>query len=67
MIAVYRENEDLINIGAYVKGTNPHIDRAIDRMEHLNRFFRQRINEQADYDQSLVELQAILAESALSS
>jgi flagellum-specific ATP synthase len=63
LLAAYRENEDLINIGAYVKGTNPKIDRAIDRMDHMNAFFRQDISEQTDYDQSLAELQAILSQS----
>lgn len=59
LLAVYDEAEDLINIGAYVKGTNQKIDRAIDKIELLNLFFRQGINEQADYQESFKALAAI--------
>ena len=40
-LAVYRKNEDLINIGAYPAGSNPAIDRAIALHEPLIRFLRQ--------------------------
>jgi flagellum-specific ATP synthase len=60
LVAVYREAEDLINIGAYVKGSNPKIDRAIEKMDALNAFFRQGIFEQVDHAQSTSELRAIL-------
>jgi flagellum-specific ATP synthase len=41
LLAVYRENEDLINVGAYAKGTNAHIDEAIDKYEMICDFLRQ--------------------------
>jgi flagellum-specific ATP synthase len=44
-LAVYRKNQDLINIGAYPAGSNPVIDRAISLHEPLNRFLRQGIGE----------------------
>jgi flagellum-specific ATP synthase len=44
-LAVYRKNQDLINIGAYPAGTNPAIDRAITLHEPLNRFLRQGVSE----------------------
>lgn len=47
MIAVYRESEDLINVGAYAKGTNHEIDEAIDRQPAINAFLRQTVTEQA--------------------
>lgn len=47
--AVYHENEDLINIGAYSTGTNPDIDRAIKIMPKLNEFLQQGMDEQADF------------------
>ncbi len=37
-MATYQENEDLINIGAYVKGSNPNIDRAIDLRPGIEAF-----------------------------
>jgi flagellum-specific ATP synthase len=45
MMATYREAEDLINIGAYVAGSNPRVDLAIARHETIRSFMRQGINE----------------------
>ena len=67
LLALYRENEDLINIGAYVKGTSPKIDRAIEKIDSINEFFRQGITEQADYDASLQQITSILDPSPVSS
>ena len=44
-MAVYRESEDLINIGAYKKGSNREIDKAIDVKEDIDRFLKQRVLE----------------------
>jgi flagellum-specific ATP synthase len=44
-LAIYRKNQDLINIGAYPMGSNPGIDQSIRLHEPLNRFLRQGINE----------------------
>ena len=44
-LAVYRKNQDLINIGAYPAGSNPGIDQAIALHEPLNRFLRQGVTE----------------------
>jgi len=43
--AVYKEAEDLINVGAYAKGSNPDIDEAIEKIEEINQFLRQGITE----------------------
>ena len=45
MMATYREAEDLINIGAYVAGSNPRVDLAIARFETIRSFTRQGIYE----------------------
>ena len=37
-LATYEKSEDLINIGAYAKGSNPEIDRAIDLNSPINEF-----------------------------
>lgn len=60
LISIFREAEDLINIGAYVKGSNPKIDRAISKIDRFNKFFAQGIFEIADHESSLKELQEIL-------
>ena len=44
-LAVYRKNQDLINIGAYPAGSSPAIDRAIRLQEPLNRLLRQAVTE----------------------
>lgn len=59
VIAIYREAEDLINIGAYVKGSNPEIDDAIIKNRKLLDFFRQGINEIDDYEESYQNLKEI--------
>ena len=55
LLAIYRKNEDLINIGAYVRKTNPAIDRAIDKYEPLRALLRQpiaeKVSRQASYQQ----------------
>jgi len=60
LISIYREAEDLINIGAYVKGSNPKIDRAISKNDRFNKFFAQGIYEITNHESSLKELQEIL-------
>lgn len=60
LVAIYRESEDLINIGAYVKSSNPKIDRAISKIEAINEFFRQGIYEKAVHEQSIARLKEII-------
>lgn len=45
LIAVYREAEDLINIGAYKPGSNPKIDEAIRLYPEIENFLRQEVEE----------------------
>ena len=45
MMAIYRKNQDLINIGAYPAGSNVAIDRAIQLHEPLREFLRQGVTE----------------------
>jgi flagellum-specific ATP synthase len=59
-MAVYREAEDLINIGAYVKGTSRDIDRSILVMEKARPFLRQGIFEKVDFASVLTQLKEVL-------
>lgn len=45
LLATHRDAEDLINVGAYVKGSNPEIDLAVQARPALLRFLRQGTNE----------------------
>lgn len=49
-LAVYRENEDLINIGAYKKGTNPRIDRAISKHDQIREFLIQDMEDRSNLE-----------------
>jgi flagellum-specific ATP synthase len=63
-LAVYRRNQDLINIGAYPGGSNPAIDQAIALREPLNRFLRQGVGEGFSAGESWNLLAKILATTA---
>jgi flagellum-specific ATP synthase len=54
--STYKKAEDLINIGAYSKGSNPEIDYAIDMIGRVNIFLEQDINEKIDFDTAKKEL-----------
>lgn len=59
VLAVYREAEDLINVGAYVAGSNPAIDRARALIGPLEQFLKQDVGESF----SLVTTRVLLAEA----
>jgi flagellum-specific ATP synthase len=59
VLATYKKAEDLINIGAYVQGSNPKIDRAIEMIDAINAYLCQRIDEQISYDEGLQQLTAL--------
>jgi flagellum-specific ATP synthase len=59
LLATYKKSEDLINIGAYKRGSNPRIDAAIDRSDSINSFLKQRAEEPSRLSatqQKLIEL-----------
>jgi flagellum-specific ATP synthase len=60
MMATYREAEDLINIGAYVKGSNPRIDTAVMNIEAIRAFLRQAPDEKEDMTESIQRLIALM-------
>lgn len=57
--AAYRRAEDLININAYVKGSNPDIDFAMEKNEAVTRYLRQAVAEPVSLAQAQEELAAI--------
>ena len=64
VLATYNEAEDLINIGAYKAGSNPGIDYAIQKIEEVNRFLMQEVNEKFSFEESVGLLEAIFADRA---
>jgi flagellum-specific ATP synthase len=67
ILATYRKAEDLINIGAYVAGSNPKIDYAIAMFEKITNYSRQGIEETVDFTNSVNQLSNLFAESSGSS
>jgi flagellum-specific ATP synthase len=65
VLATYRKAEDLINIGAYVSGSNPKIDYAIEMMDRINAYLRQGIEETVFFEDSIAQLNALFASSNL--
>lgn len=57
--AIYSENEDMINIGAYSAGTNSDIDRAIKIMPQLNAFLQQGMEEKAEFARTEAQLKEL--------
>ncbi len=62
-MAVYREAEDLINIGAYKPGANPKIDRAIQLIDGINQFLRQGIDEPSTFQETEQRMLEIAGEA----
>lgn len=60
ILATYKKAEDLINIGAYVKGSNPEIDRALSLIGDLKNFLRQPIEEHYSLEESINLLKEII-------
>lgn len=58
--STYSQNKDLISIGAYTKGANAEIDRAILLQPVLRDFLRQGLVEQVPYSQSVQLLKGVL-------
>ena len=48
VMSTYREAQDLINIGAYRRGNNPRTDFAIERIDRINAFLRQDIQDSSN-------------------
>jgi len=59
VMATYRKSEDLINIGAYVAGSNPKIDYAIDVNDRTNGYLMQGIEDCVTYDESVKQLEEL--------
>ena len=54
-----QDAEDLINIGAYKSGANPNIDFAIAKIDAVNEFLMQDVDEKYDFEESVKMMEAI--------
>lgn len=61
IMSLYQENADLISIGAYKSGTNPELDDAIARMQSINEFLQQPVNEKVDFEETVAIMNEIVS------
>lgn len=59
--SLYRQNQDLISVGAYQPGSDPRLDRAIAIWPQLRDFLSQSLDERVTFDQSVAALDQVLA------
>jgi len=60
LLATYRRAEDLINIGAYVRGSNAEIDEALEKIEAIRRFLQQEVEERSGLEESFRRLKEVV-------
>lgn len=58
-LSIHAEKEDLISVGAYVKGSSPEIDTAVERSGPIWDFLRQDVEEKADPDETAARVAEI--------
>jgi flagellum-specific ATP synthase len=61
ILATYKEAEDLINIGAYVKGSNDEIDLAIRYISAVRKFLQQDVYEQTSIAETIALLKEVVS------
>lgn len=62
VIATYNDAEDLINIGAYKSGSNPAIDYAIGKIDAVNAFLCQGVEEKYEFEETVSALEKLFDE-----
>ena len=60
VLAVYEKNSDLVSIGAYKAGTNPKLDYAISKIDGINDFLTQGVDEAFSYEEDLAIMRKLL-------
>lgn len=60
LYSTYEENRDLITLGVYRRGSDPNIDRAIQKMPALRQFLQQDMHEQVDLSSSQRQLAEVV-------
>lgn len=60
IMSIYEKNADLVSIGAYKSGTNPRLDFALGKMDAVNDFLTQGIDEAFTYEQTVAKMAEVL-------
>ncbi|MVB09736.1 putative ATP synthase YscN [Caprobacter fermentans] len=59
LLSVYNQNYDLISIGAYKPGMNKRLDEAVGKIDGINRFLMQRVDESFSYEETENQMKGI--------
>ena len=59
-MSTFRKVEDMVNIGAYSKGSNPEIDEAIENMPAINAFLCQDVGDPQSLEESMEKMRALV-------
>lgn len=62
VLATYKDAEDLINIGAYVSGSNSKIDNAIKKIDAINNFLKQEVGENHKFEETISMMRSLINE-----
>ncbi len=62
VLATYNDAEDLINIGAYKRGSNPSIDYAIEKIDATNTFLKQATDEKIEFEDTVRMMEELFAD-----
>lgn len=63
IFARYQQARDLISVGAYVPGSDPQTDFAIDRIDKMKQFLRQGLNEASVLPMSITQMSSTIAQT----
>ena len=63
-MSIYQQNRDLINIGAYQRGSDPRIDAAIELWPAMQKFLMQPIEQRVSHTEAVNALRQLFAERA---
>ncbi len=67
LYSCYQQNRDLINVGAYTRGSDPEVDEAIEFYPQLRAFLQQNISESVDFQNGRQQLSALLSQPMVAS
>lgn len=60
IMSIYEKNADLVSIGAYKSGTNPKLDYALSKIDAIDSFLKQDIDEAFSYEEAIQKMEQIL-------
>jgi flagellum-specific ATP synthase len=62
ILATYHQSRDLVEVGAYVKGSNSRLDYALQHLEAINDFLKQSNEEKETLNSTLKRLKTLLGQ-----